>query len=820
MDLSIIGECESEIFFKIKFNFNYFVRVVFLLLCGFSSMTHQISAANHNTTPIKCLRGFTLISKMCIRVHQPAAYQNCRLINHNAIINYLKYSKGLKKFLRLHNVSEFWLDKRIVRMKLENQMSEELEREWMDNVTSLIYNTDLINFRNCYKYTTETSNIILSDCKNNHYRLCTYDPSAKQLLTLACPKGSMSVIYSKYQDSCFYVDSGTAEDVQKNIQFKGKEFKPQNFIDSGIYQELITEAAKTKPARQWRAKPQQPVVRVFKLMIKQPVLRLFFNESNYKLLLHVTSPEFILRRNTESNGREHYGILCYMQYSVLLLKLDKIMASSNYSLFEIKFQSKSPRYYYCEATQIFHHKDFQSLNRQVVAYKGSTSPIFTVQLELKLNVLLFLNLLSGLQFRNSGDGDIHQINEQNADLSETLIKNIEFIRIENYDIPTNESKIFVHIEVMTNDTNYSDEAVVSAYNRLNTTLWKRSQNKSYEFKLHNIRSSRGCISENKVLVNFNESIVAEKGCVLRRERMQVSTCLGDMVYGGYLNETEEQSEITCFSEDDMKRLLKFIGQIMSISGILIIILTAAIFREWRSKMPNQLILHLSLTLGIFIILVMITDTLELEWDRNIDLLFNVIIPMFRMSTFIWSLMIAFRLYILYVRVFHTYLLENFFQVSALISYGIPAIPTVIRTLVLILICRENMYSDCDADTNALMYGFTYPIIIALLINLIIFGLILFNIWSKSKVRKSKRGVFKKIEWNKIRVSVVSFILLSLVWIFYLINKLIVGVTKQKSMFVEFFFEILVALQGFIIFVYFVLIVTDTRKKWTSLLFNK
>jgi hypothetical protein len=99
-----------------------------------------------------------------------------------------------------------------------------------------------------------------------------------------------------------------------------------------------------------------------------------------------------------------------------------------------------------------------------------------------------------------------------------------------------------------------------------------------------------------------------------------------------------------------------------------------------------------------------------------------------------------------------------------------------------------------------------PVLMIVTANLLVFGMILHSVTRGSAI-KSHRQLGRKLVMQRVTTSVLLFFLLGLSWVF--------GLVAHLSIVFAYFFCITATLQGFVLFIFFVLGKKQTRSYWVK-----
>ncbi|XP_044264997.1 uncharacterized protein LOC123011562 [Tribolium madens] len=240
---------------------------------------------------------------------------------------------------------------------------------------------------------------------------------------------------------------------------------------------------------------------------------------------------------------------------------------------------------------------------------------------------------------------------------------------------------------------------------------------------------------------------------------------------------------------------------ISLIGLSFIILTAIIFKRWRENTGNQILLNFSIVIIVQIAIFYISNSVN-EFHKNyifctvigVSLHYSII------SQFCWMLVIAilqFRRFVTVLEGPPKYILLK----ACVCGWILPLFPVLA-----VFISDKNNYVNssaglCYPSGLGLYLGVWLPVVLVIVINSVIFTVTLYNV-----VHKKTDIVFNGYnealyQW---RLAVMLFFMLGLTWCFGFFAKLDFGLIF------EYLFCITATLQGFTIFLFFIVFNVNTR----------
>lgn len=324
----------------------------------------------------------------------------------------------------------------------------------------------------------------------------------------------------------------------------------------------------------------------------------------------------------------------------------------------------------------------------------------------------------------------------------------------------------------------------------------------------------------------------KKGCfsINSTSSFTVCECYHLTHFGQLLNTFGNSGNDNDNISTNHKRALNFItliGSFISIIGIIGIWITASVFSSWRKKAGTKVLLHLSTAIAlplVFIIVFNLNDTIFFEHEGFYMVAENMAVTCIVLgcllhysilASFMWMLITAVLQFVRYVRVLGVCRPSRFMVKSTLVGWGVPIIPII----VILLIDKENYIPDsyetsfgrgliCYPKGFILIMSVILPICIILAINVILFLIVLYSIYRgpDGKMRSTDIDLIGA----QFRLSIFLFFLLGLTWIFGILSF-------TNNLVWSYLFCLTSTLQGFVLFIYFVVCDPSTRNLWISLM---
>lgn len=260
-----------------------------------------------------------------------------------------------------------------------------------------------------------------------------------------------------------------------------------------------------------------------------------------------------------------------------------------------------------------------------------------------------------------------------------------------------------------------------------------------------------------------------------------------------------------------------LGCSLSLIGIFGIFLTAIQFRSWRSKTSTKYLLQLSTAIAFQMILIAFVNTAPMtQWllltnNEAWCIVIGVLLHYFVLAMFFWMLIIAYLQFIRYVIVFSHVKTKRFLLKSSILGWTLPMIPVLLvasidsGTYIPDLELSESQI--CYPSGYSLYFGILLPIGVIVGANIVIFILVNYNLLRGSNA--VCRAGDRNTKLSQLRLSIFLFFLLGLTWIFGLMSTAF----AETSVVFSYLFCLTSTFQGFVMFIYFVIMDPVARNLW-------
>jgi hypothetical protein len=245
---------------------------------------------------------------------------------------------------------------------------------------------------------------------------------------------------------------------------------------------------------------------------------------------------------------------------------------------------------------------------------------------------------------------------------------------------------------------------------------------------------------------------------------------------------------------DVLTIISIVGCSLSFIGLLAIFVTGAAFRHWRAQLGNKILLHLSTAVSINMLVFLIMAT-ELLHTGVPCIILGVILHYSILASFCWMLVSAGLQFMRLVTIFGSQRIPHLLLKASIFALGAPILPVAI-----LLVVNVNNYTPqrrrfCYPEGLGFYLALLCPVLMIVTANLLVFGMILHSILGGSAIKCHTRSE-RKLAMQRIATSVLLFFLLGLSWVF--------GLIAHLSILFAYLFCITATLQGFVLFLFFVL----------------
>ncbi|XP_061398137.1 adhesion G-protein coupled receptor G6-like, partial [Musca vetustissima] len=264
-------------------------------------------------------------------------------------------------------------------------------------------------------------------------------------------------------------------------------------------------------------------------------------------------------------------------------------------------------------------------------------------------------------------------------------------------------------------------------------------------------------------------------------------------------------------------IITICGCILSLFGLFVIWMTALCCPQWRRKASNLLLLNICAVLTpimAYFLFINIGDIRQSFINRdNLQycILEGALLQYLILVLFMWLLLMARFQYRRYTQITETIRSTCDNVIYMLIAWGLPLVPTLIVAFVnpqsYIPFSENGLVSSniCYPSGWSFYFGIFAPIATVVTINVALYVYTMCFLRctkSESRVRKDRKRILLEL-----RLSIVLFFFLGISWIFGILAHM------QESQAMSFLFCLTSTLQGFFLFLQFVVSDKETMSSW-------
>lgn len=263
-------------------------------------------------------------------------------------------------------------------------------------------------------------------------------------------------------------------------------------------------------------------------------------------------------------------------------------------------------------------------------------------------------------------------------------------------------------------------------------------------------------------------------------------------------------------EDDIIEILEYIttvNYILSLGGGVGIFLTCVFFKNWRKNKGNQMLMNFILAISLQVVMLYVSNFINASDDQcTLCTAVGALLHYSVLTEFCWMLVIALLQFKRYVRVLGgppKYVIVK----SCVFGWLAPLIPVAVLVSVSPDSYVKSLVGICYPSGNGLYLGVFLPIGVILAANVVIYILIVIDIFSINKEGVRKEMVFQVL------LVVLLFFMLGLTWLFAFLTYIL----EWPVLICLFCFTS--TLQGFVLFLFFIVFNKKTRNLYKKC-FNK
>ncbi|XP_047126735.1 adhesion G-protein coupled receptor G2 isoform X1 [Hydra vulgaris] len=240
------------------------------------------------------------------------------------------------------------------------------------------------------------------------------------------------------------------------------------------------------------------------------------------------------------------------------------------------------------------------------------------------------------------------------------------------------------------------------------------------------------------------------------------------------------------------KIIAYIGCGVSLLGLGLSLLTLATFRNLRKKLPQKILICLCISLMGLLLVFLIGA--EKTSPRQHCQIIAAALHYFILTTFCWMLVEAFNFHRSLIAVFNRSSDESIFRNANVIAWGVPALIVIITGI--LKPDQLGNHQICVVRGNPFYFTVLLPVCLILLINFIVLVIIMLSLSTKNEITNKVTG--NKNNISRAKISFMCSTLLGSSWIFGVLA------VKDFSTVFQWLFCVSTSLQGFFIFVFYIL----------------
>ena len=208
-------------------------------------------------------------------------------------------------------------------------------------------------------------------------------------------------------------------------------------------------------------------------------------------------------------------------------------------------------------------------------------------------------------------------------------------------------------------------------------------------------------------------------------------------------------------------VITYVGSALSLTGLFLTMCTFALFKKWRKLRGSQIVMHMSVALaGVYVAFL---GGLAATGRHVACACLSALLHYCLLATFGWMCVEAVFQYLRFVRVVGTYI-SRFMLKASLLVWGGSLVP-VVCVLAVRPHCYDGQMHVCWMDFQSFLYALVLPAVAVMVFNAVLFSRIIYalNCGRQKGLRTNQSE--HQLAQRRLRVSLVTFVLLGLPWIF-------------------------------------------------------
>lgn len=264
------------------------------------------------------------------------------------------------------------------------------------------------------------------------------------------------------------------------------------------------------------------------------------------------------------------------------------------------------------------------------------------------------------------------------------------------------------------------------------------------------------------------------------------------------------------TDEYVLNIITITGDVLSLFGIGGIIATAIIFKNWRRKPGTKILLNLSIAISFEIIGMFLIQFQVVNSNNHCQVLGPLLHYLILCKHF-WMLVYAFLQYNRFVKVLAA-IPNNVVLKSVIFGWGFATIPVVFVCAINPYTYSINNHNFCYPRNWYLYLGVYLPITLIIILNTVVFFIVMRNI-SSTVADPYINKMDSRTQKLQLKLAALLFFVLGLPILFGLLANLIETVWLQ--LIVIYIFCLTSNVQGFILFIFYVILNKETRYYWIT-----
>ncbi|XP_065331734.1 adhesion G-protein coupled receptor G2-like [Cloeon dipterum] len=263
------------------------------------------------------------------------------------------------------------------------------------------------------------------------------------------------------------------------------------------------------------------------------------------------------------------------------------------------------------------------------------------------------------------------------------------------------------------------------------------------------------------------------------------------------------------SESKPFEVLSIVGCSISLLGLSGVFVTAAGSPQWRKGAGQKILLQMAISLAFLMVMFLLSLAADVQKENRVGCIFmGFFLHYAILVNFFWMLVAGYLQYKRLVQVI-AHRVPKLFSKSSMVAWGCPLVPG----LLIVISTHWDEYHGpplCLPQDVTFFVTILAPVVTIMLVNLVIFCLILKNIFmgTNDSPRKHESSTTKNIQVCKLLFFL--FVLLGLSWIFALCQY----IEALQEVFTV-LFNLTVTFQGVTYFIYMVALNKKARAFWLA-----